>query len=150
MYEQIARNKRRAAVYVVIVLRRLGRASALSSARLCGTRCRQPPYGTPAPVDEPAYAAGVVDRRASSPPVPLVILYSALRRPAGARRSRGPGRPTRPQYRQLHNIVEALAIGDRPAQARGVRDRRPVAQRLRHRARARNTLPSRPPPGCWR
>ena len=43
-------------------------------------------------------------------------------------------RPADPQqYRQLHNVVEEMAIGAGLPEAGGVRDRRPLAERVRDR-----------------
>ena len=121
MYEQIARNKRRTVVYLVLFfvvwcgigaligwIATAGSASGQTAALVAG-----------------AVIAGLAAL--------LAMLYT-LNSGSSLVLSVSGAHPADPQqYQQLHDIVEALAIGDGLPKPAGVRDRRPVAQRVRDR-----------------
>ena len=153
MYEQIAQNKRRAVLYVVVffvvwvAIGALVGWVAASTAAASGTASAD---GTVATTSGPNVGAAVlVGAAIAATLAALGVVYTMT---AGSRlvlavSGAVPADPVR--YRQLHDVVEALAIGDglpKP-QVYVIDDPSPNAF-------ATGTSPtrrrSRPPPGCSR
>jgi len=108
MYEQIARNKRRALLYLVVFFllwAGVGAAVGALAAAMTGPRGDQ---GNGAD-----YLGDVVTGVVIAALAALLAIAVALRSGAGLVLSVSGARPADPErYRQLHNLVEALAIGE--------------------------------------
>jgi len=108
MYEQIARNKRRAVLYLVVFFllwAGVGAAVGALTAAMTGPRANQ---GNGAD-----YLGDVVTGVVIAALAALLAIAVALRSGAGLVLSVSGARPADPErYRQLHNLVEALAIGE--------------------------------------
>ena len=130
VYDQVAQNKRRS---VLLILAFVGLVLAVGAAL-------QPPHRRRALLHASSPCCSRAARRPSSYwKSDAIALRVSRARPASVE-----------EYGRLHNIVEGLCIAGRPAQAAALRRRRPLAERLRHRAATRSTRPSPSPPGCSR
>ena len=117
VYEQIARNKRRAVVYVLLFFvvwlgigALVGWIAAGTSTSSGGTA-----YGTtpPATTTTTHYAGAVIAGMVVAGLVALAAIAYSLRSGARLVLAVSGARPADPhQYQQVHDIVEALAIGD--------------------------------------
>src|SRR5438105_11868287 len=117
VYEQIARNKRRAVVYVLLFFvvwlgigALVGWIAAGTSTSSGGTAYRTTP---PATTTTTHYAGAVIAGMVVAGLVALAAIAYSLRSGARLVLAVSGARPADPhQYQQLHDIVEALAIGD--------------------------------------
>src|SRR5579864_6895616 len=107
MYEQIASNKRRAVLYaIVFFFLWVGIGAILGWITVAISASRQPGYS-------PNYGGGIA--AGATVLAVLALLAIAYAVPAGTHLvlAVSGARPADPvQYRQLHNLVEELAIGD--------------------------------------
>src|SRR5438477_1419842 len=117
MYEQIARNKRRAAIYVFlffVVWLGIGALVGWIAAGASGSSGGTSYGGTPAPTQTTThYAGAVIAGMVIAGLLALAGIAFSLRGGSRLVLAVSGARPADPhQYQQLHDIVEALAIGD--------------------------------------
>jgi heat shock protein HtpX len=120
VYEAIARNKRRSAVYVALFFliwvgigALVGAAVAAGGGSTSYEQSATPPYTTVAVTHNAPYGADIATGMVIAGLLALAGIAYSLTSGARLVLAVSGARPADPvQYQQLHNIVEALAIGD--------------------------------------